>query len=78
MTQGIWKAVVFLVTLGLVLLACREAPTGAPAPAGQQAPRVTEVGVTDDSILLGTHQPMSGPAASYSVIPGPPRCTLST
>jgi branched-chain amino acid transport system substrate-binding protein len=69
MTQGIWKAVAFFVTLGLVLAACRETPTGAPAPAGQQAPRVTEVGVTDDSILLGTHQPLSGPAASYSVIP---------
>lgn len=69
MGQAVWKVVAFLVSLGLVLVACREAPTGAPAPAGQQAPRVTEVGVTDDSILLGTHQPMSGPAASYSVIP---------
>lgn len=68
MTQGIWKVVAFLVTLGLVIAACRETPTGAPAPAGQQAPRVTEVGVTDDTVLLGTHQPMSGPAASYSVI----------
>ncbi len=45
----------------LVLAGCSgagEAPSGGGAPAADSAP-----GVTDTSVLIGTHQPLTGPAA---------------
>jgi len=60
----VWAAAV---AGALVLSACSgagEAPSGGGAPAADSAP-----GVTDDTVVIGTHQPLTGPAApGYSKI----------
>ena len=41
---------------------------GVKAPAGAEAPKASDVGITPTEIKLGTTQPLSGPASTYSPI----------
>ena len=69
--RALWILAGAVALLALVAVACGEdeeevtPPAETPAAASPEAPTAEVPGVTDTEIILGTHQPLTGVAASY-------------
>ena len=77
----LWILLTAVAMLAMVAVACGEDEDGEPTPAETTAAETPAAetpeappaegdttGVTDTEIVIGTHQPLTGPAAAYSVI----------